>query len=151
MSRRVLRGFRRRELAKVRLGYKRKGISNHDLARLSGVGESTLRRWQSGEALPSIDKLGAVLATLGVPISRVVVIPEEKRTLADLRVLAGYTQPQLAKAAGMSTTALSTLERGGAPFTEQRAQALAPLLDVSISEVIAAWQRARDRPPGTPA
>ncbi|MGL6235705.1 MAG: helix-turn-helix domain-containing protein [Segniliparus sp.] len=151
MSRRITRGFRRHAFAKARLAYKRKGISNHDLSRLSGVGENTLRRWQSGEVLPTIDKLSATLAVLGVPVGQVVVIPAEKRTLGDLRILAGFTQPQLAKAAGMSTTALSMLERGGTPLTEQRAQALAPLLGVSADDIHVAWQRARDRPPGTPA
>ena len=129
----------------------RKGISNHDLGRLSGIGENTLRRWQNGEVLPTIDKLNAALAVLGIPVSHVVVIPPEKRTLGDLRILAGFTQPQLAKAAGMSTTALSMLERGGTPLTPQRAEALAPLLGVSEDELHAAWQRAKDRPPGAPA
>ncbi|MGL6234926.1 MAG: helix-turn-helix domain-containing protein [Segniliparus sp.] len=151
MSRRVLRGFNRHRFTKARLSFKRKGISNHDLSRLSGVSESTLRKWQTGEVKPNIDKLVAALNVLETPVSAVVVVRAEERTLVDLRVLAGFTQPQLAKAAGISTTTLSTLERGSTPLSSERAETLAPLLGVSVTEISAAWQRARDRPAGAPA
>lgn len=151
MSRRVLRGFDRGEFKRLRRAWRETGMSNHDLGRLAGIGEATLRTWENGTRAPNIDKLAAVLAVLEIPVSAVVRVPPEERTLGDLRVLAGLTQPQLAKAAGMSTTALSTLERAGTPLTQAKAEALAPLLGVSIGEVQTAWQRARDRPPGAPA
>lgn len=115
------------------------------------MGESTIWAWENGTRAPNIDTLARAAAVLGVPLSRIVRIPPRKRTLADLRNLAGFTQPQLAKAVGMTTTALSKLERAETHLTAARAQALAPLLAVSTEEVHAAWQRARDRPPGTPA
>ena len=151
MSRRVLRGFDPDAFRQARLAYKRKGISPQDLGRLADVGESTIWSWENGTRAPNIDKLMAAIAVLGVPVSRVVRISPGKLMLADLRNLAGLTQPELAKRAGMTTTSLSKLERAETHLTEAKAKALAPLLGVSPDEVAAAWQRAKERPPGTPA
>ncbi|MGL6236352.1 MAG: helix-turn-helix domain-containing protein [Segniliparus sp.] len=151
MSRRVMRGFDHHEFKRLRLSWRGTGISVQDLSRLSNVSASTLGTWDNGTRTPNIDKLAPVLAVLEAPVSAVVRIPPGERFLSDLRNLASHTQPQLAKAAGMSTQNLSKLERGEIPMTDARAQALAPLLGVSEAEAWAAWQRAKDRPPGTPA
>jgi transcriptional regulator with XRE-family HTH domain len=146
-----MRGFDRHRFKRHRVGWRGVGMSTQDLARLSDVSEPTIWTWENGTRSPNIDKLAPVLAVLGVSVGEIVVVPEGERFLSDLRVLTGLTQPQLALAAGMSTQSLSRLERGEIPMTPQRAQALAPLLSVSPEEVYAAWLRAKNRPPGTPA
>lgn len=148
MSRRVLRGFDPEALKAAR---EKRKITVQDLARCAGVTYTTVWTWENGKHAPNIDTLVKVAAYLEIPVARLVSIPKGTETLGDLRVLAGLTQPQLAKAAGMTTTVLSKLERGETPITDTRAEALAPRLGVSANEVSAAWQRARDRPPGAPA
>lgn len=151
MSRRVLRGFDRYEFKRLRLAWHGSGITPQDLARISGVGVSTIWKWEQGQRSPNIDKLIQVLDVLETSTDTVIKIAPDERYPSDLRNLARLTQPQLAKAAGISTTVLSMLEHGTIPMTESKARALAPLLNVSETEVIAAWQRARNRPAGTPA
>ena len=126
-------------------------MSTQDLARLSRVSESTIWTWEKGTRSPNIDKLVLVLDVLEIRANDVIDIPPDQRYPSDLRNLARYTQPQLSLSAGMSTQVLSKLERGEIPLTDARRQALAPLLGVTEDELHAAWQRARDRPPGTPA
>ncbi|MGL6235117.1 MAG: helix-turn-helix domain-containing protein [Segniliparus sp.] len=151
MSRRVLRGFDRHEFKRIRLAWHGTGITPQDLGRLARVGVSTIWKWEQGQRSPNIDKLAPVLDVLEVQPDAVIRIPADELFLSDLRNLSRLTQPQLAKAAGMSTTVLSMLEHGTTPMTDAKAQALAPILGVPVEVIYAAWERARDRPPGTPA
>jgi hypothetical protein len=51
----------------------------------------------------------------------------------------------------MSTPALARLERAESDMTDEKAHTLARVLRGTTSTVHAAWLRAKNRPPGTPA
>jgi transcriptional regulator with XRE-family HTH domain len=144
----VQRGFVPEALRKARVA---RGMSVPDLSRFAGVSQGSLRRWEDGTGLPQVNSLRRVATALGVPISRLVKVPERKRMLSDLRVMAGLTQPEAAKAAGIATYTYALVERGLRELDDITAERLAVSLGVSGGEVCSAWQRARDRPPGTPA
>ncbi|RRQ26163.1 XRE family transcriptional regulator [Rhodococcus sp. Eu-32] len=147
MSRRILRGFSRDEFVSCR---ERAGFpSRADLARAADISVGAVYAWETGSATPQVDTLLKVAAVMGVSISDLVVVAENDRHLGDLRVFAGLTQPQLAKAVGMSTTALGALERAEvARLRPDVAAKLAEALDRTVGEIEAAYERTRKRPPG---
>jgi len=146
MTRRVLRGFDPHAFATVR---QERGMSVSDLARLAGVGQSTVHAWESGRGTPQVDLLARVMNILGAPIEDVVTVAAEERYPGDWRVIRGVTQPQLAAAAKIATTTLRGIERADLGLTEANAAKLAACLDISVEEYQAAYSRARQRPAGT--
>ncbi|WP_299577442.1 helix-turn-helix transcriptional regulator [uncultured Williamsia sp.] len=148
MSRRVMRGFSPAALREAR---EAANISQADLARLAGVGRATLYHWEAGKATPQVDVLVKVVARLGISIADIVRVPVDERFPGDLRVLRGMTQPQLGKAAGVSTAMVGAIERGEVDPTDAVAQAIARELGVTTAELAAAHARAKARPPGTSA
>ncbi|UJL32179.1 helix-turn-helix transcriptional regulator (plasmid) [Mycolicibacterium vanbaalenii] len=146
MTRRVLRGFNAQAFAEAR---KRRGISVSDLARLADVSQATVFNWEGGKGTPQVDLLARVMRILEVPIEQVVTIAPDERYPGDWRVIKGLTQPELAAAAKIATTTLRGIERADAALTDANASALANLLDISVEEYRAAYQRARQRPAGT--
>lgn len=148
MSRRILRGFDPQLLATAR---EATGLSRADLARVAGVGISTIRQWETGLKSPQVDKLALVANAVGVPISALVAVPVEQRFPGDWRVLAGLTQPQLGVLAGLTTSMIGQIERGEGALTESSARKIAQALGISVAELRAAHERAHLREPGTPA
>lgn len=146
MTRRVLRGFNAQAFAEAR---KHRGISVSDLARLADVSQATVFNWEGGKGTPQVDLLARVMRILEVPIEQVVTIAPDERYPGDWRVIKGLTQPELAAAAKIATTTLRGIERADAALTDTNASALANLLDISVDEYRAAYQRARQRPAGT--
>jgi transcriptional regulator with XRE-family HTH domain len=142
----TLRGFDPVRLAAARTAA---GMTVGDLARLAGVGPSAVYNWESGYRTPQPDSLARVAKALGAGIDEFVTIPAEQRTLVDLRVLVGLTQPQLAARMEISTQALGLIERGERPLDDARSERLAQHLDVSADIVRSAYERVRTRPPGT--
>ncbi|WP_308292918.1 hypothetical protein [Mycobacterium nebraskense] len=51
----------------------------------------------------------------------------------------------------IATNTLRGIERGDQGLTDTNAATLARVLDISVEQYRAAYQRARTRPPGTPA
>jgi len=147
VSRKVLRGFSPARFKTLRAG----SMSLSDLVRLSGVTASTIYAWEAGTSTPQVDKLAAAMQALGRSIDDVVEVPIDERCPGDWRVLAGFTQPQLAAAAAISTTGLQRIETGERAPTDEQAATLSRLLGTDAQQYQAAWQRARHRPPGTPA
>lgn len=147
MSRRVLRGFSPTEFADTR---RRRGLSVGELARLADVGVSTIHSWESGRSTPQVDLLARVMRILDAPITQVVVIEPANRYPGDWRVIKGLTQPELAAAAKVSTSTLRGIERAEFALTETNATTLAGLLGISVDEYQHCYNRARQRPPGTP-
>jgi transcriptional regulator with XRE-family HTH domain len=145
MSRRVLRGFSAERFVAAR---RRSGLSVSDLSRLARVGTSTVHAWEAGRATPQIDLLARIMQILGTPISEVVTVDPDERYPGDLRVIKGLTQPQLAAAARIATTTLRGIERADLALTDTNAATLARLLGIGVDEYRAAYQRARERPPG---
>ena len=148
MSRRVMRGFDPARLEQLR---KDSRLSRPELARAAGIGHATLYQWETGATSPQVDLLKRVTDVLGVQISEVVVVPEDERLPGDWRVLAGLLQPQLGKLAKLSTTTVAQVERGQAALTDETARKVSAALGISESVYRAAYERARSRPPGTPA
>jgi transcriptional regulator with XRE-family HTH domain len=146
MSRRVLRGFDPHAFASLR---RERGFSVSDLARLSGTSLSTIHHWEAGRRTPQIDILAAVMTVLQASIDAVVRIEEDQRYPGDWRVMKGLTQPQLAARAQLPTATVQRIERGEHPLSEVNAQTLSGLLGVSPQTYRDAYQRARQRPPGT--
>lgn len=160
MARKVLRGWDPARLKKLRERKrrpKRRGEADRgswteaDLARKSGVSVQTIRNWECDRSQPTVDKLRAVAQALGVGMDQLVKVSEHKRHLSDLRVLAGLTQPEAAKEAGISTGFYADVERAEAALTDQIAKRLATIFATDAETVRAAWQRAHDREPGEPA
>lgn len=147
VSRRIMRGFSAERFKALRTS----AMSLSDLVRLSGVTASTIYAWEAGTTSPQIDKLADAMKALGKPIEDVVNVPIEERYPGDWRVLCGLTQPQLAAAATISTSNLQRIESGERAPTDEQAATLSRLLGTDAEQYRAAWQRARQRPPGTPA
>ncbi|WP_346425957.1 helix-turn-helix transcriptional regulator [Williamsia sp. 1135] len=144
MSRRVLRGFAPEHFKSLRIDA---GLSRGELGRIADVSEGAIRAWEVGEAVPQVDTLDRVMTALGRPISEVVQVRADDRYLADLRVLAGLTQPQLAQRAGCSTAQLAAVERAHRPLKEPLLTNIAAALGTDKSVVDAAYTRTRRRPP----
>lgn len=147
MTRRVLRGFDPQAFTAVR---RQKGISVSDLSRLADVAQATVFNWEAGKSTPQVDLLARVMRILDAPIEQVVNIPAGERYPGDWRVVNGLTQPELAAAVKMPTTTLRGIERADAALTDGNAEKLSTFLGISVEEYRAAYQRARERPAGTP-
>jgi transcriptional regulator with XRE-family HTH domain len=65
--------------------------------------------------------------------------------------MSGLTQPQAAVQARLSTAILQRIERGEYPLSAKNAESLADVLGITASEYHAAYQRARQRPAGSPS
>ncbi|MCE5291394.1 MAG: transcriptional regulator [Nocardiaceae bacterium] len=148
MSRRGLRGFDPSTFAAAR---RAAGYTLSELGRIADIGLTTLHNWENGSSpKPQVEALARAVAALGVTMADVIDIPPNRRTVADLRALAGLTQPQLAANAGISTAAMSQIERAAVRLTPDKARALAKALSITEAELTAAYQRARSRPAGSP-
>lgn len=147
MTRRVLRGFDAQGFSEAR---RSKNISVSDLSRLADVSQATVFNWEAGKSTPQVDLLARVMRILDAPIEQVVTIPVDERYPGDWRVLRGLTQPELAAAVKIPTTTLRGIERADAALTDGNAERLSTYLGVSVEEYRAAYQRARQRPAGTP-
>lgn len=149
MSRSVLRGFSPEAFRAAR---ERAGMSRSDLIRLADIRTvETIRRWETGAVSPQIDILARALAVLGAAAEDVIFTAPGVRFLSDWRHLRLMTQPQLAARAGLTTALVQQLEAGTGTLNPERADALAKALGVTSREVGAAYNRARNRPPGTRA
>ena len=148
MVERAIRGLDLNALIRAR---EKRRVTRADLARVTGLSTSTIQKWESGATSPNIETLAKAAAALGVPIRQLIKVPPSRRTLTDWRHLAGLSQTKLARAAGLTTPALAALERGETQLTDDKADRISPHLNATHDQLQAAWQRAKDRPPGAPA
>lgn len=148
VSRRVMRGFSAAKLAAAR---ERAKLTRSELGRLANVTESAIGRWEKGIRSPQIDVLARVLKQLGVSVEDVVEIAPDDRYPGDWRIIRGLTQPLLGRAAGVSTGAIGRIERGEGGLTPDLERRVAAALEITPEELREAFNRARHRPPGTPA
>lgn len=148
VSRRVLRGFEPERMVELRSS---RGFSRADLARIADVALQTIHNWEAGTQSPQVDVLMRVVRALDIEMADLIDIPPTHRFPGDWRVLHGLTQPELGAKAGISTSMVGAIERGEARLTNNFATKLAVALGISESELRAAYERARNRPPGMPA
>jgi DNA-binding XRE family transcriptional regulator len=95
-------------------------------------------------------RLARVVRILDAPIEQVVTIAPGECYPGDCRVLKGLTQPELSAAVKIPATTLRGIERADAAPTDGNAEKLSTFLGISVDEIRAAYQRARQRPAGTP-
>lgn len=122
-----------------------------DLARHAEVSPDAIWRWENATTLPQVDLLRKAAQALRVPLSRIVRVPKHKRMVSDLRVLAGLTKPETGRAANIPTYTYTLVERGLRKPDDSLAERLSKAFGVHPDELLSAWQRAHDRPSGTPA
>ncbi len=122
------------------------GISRGDLSRAIGVDPTTIHNWETSRTHPQPDHLARAAEKLGIPLDRLVVVPEDSRTIADLRNLAGLTQKHVANRTGLSTTTIGRIERGEGSLSDRHATALAEALHLEERTIRDAFIRARNRP-----
>lgn len=144
MPPRTLRGFDPTRLKEARDA---SGMSRSDLARLAGVPYNSLRRWEIGEADPTLDSLEQVAAALDIDVSEIAIVHEQSRTLQNWRALRGLSQQDVADAVKTSTSSYSRIERGESPLSDDMRKRLGEALSIDDATVSLAWQQAHYRPP----
>ena len=142
MSRRPLEGFEPSRLLEARLS---KGFSQGELALRASVSTASISAWEVGRSTPQVDRLHRVAQVLGLEMAELIRVPETKLKLVNLRELAGWTQAQLAKRAGISTPLLAALERGHASLTDAVCARIAVELKLPDAAVAEAFERGRTR------
>ena len=135
-----VQGFAWRVLRNAR---KRADLTQADLATELGVHTSAVGFWENGESSPTPKHLVRLALLLGVTTDDLIRTPRAEATLAGLRERAGITATEMARKVGVGKTKYSSIERALDELTVPQVSALALALDISTTEVSAAWQRAR--------
>ena len=148
MSHRVVRGFEVARLRRLRL---RAGLSMAEVGRLAEVAPATIAGWERNNGSPDITRLMKVARLFDVDIGYLVRVPVRRRMPSDWRVLTGMTQIELAKKVGLSTASVASFERAEQQWNTANAKKIARALGMPVDELHRAWNRARKRPPGSPA
>ncbi|MGF0320730.1 helix-turn-helix domain-containing protein [Nocardia fluminea] len=153
MTRRVTRGFDPARLRRAREEHPDPNLRTRaEVARLAGIGVSTLQHWENGTKSPQIDKLAQVCRALGIRIQDVVDIPTEELRLGDWRVRRGMLLPEVARRAGLSSAHVARLEAGQVvTLPDVTAKRLADALEISVDEALEAYERGRGRGAGESA
>jgi transcriptional regulator with XRE-family HTH domain len=144
--RRALRGF---DPERLRIARTSARLSKPELARLSKVGVTTYNQWESGRSSPRVDALARCAEQLHLKITDLVSIDLDTAFLGDLRVSRGLLQSELALRMEVSTQLVGLLERGQGTLTPAIAEKWSRALDYPLEQVVAAYERVRDRPPHT--
>lgn len=126
-------------------------MTRSDIARLADMSPWTIRSWERRDVAPDIDRLARVAEILEVDVAELIQVPDDECMPSDLRLRRGLTQVQLGALAGLSTTVVSGFERAENRWSDRKAEQLAPVLAVSVTQLRQAWQRARERPAGAPS
>ncbi len=143
MPPRTLRGFDPKRLIEARHA---SSMRRSDLARVAGVPYNSLRRWEVGEADPTLDSLERIAAALDVDVSTIAVVSDQSRMLQNWRAMRGLSQGEVA-AVDVSTSTYSRIERGGIPMSADTRKRLGEVLGMDDQTVARAWQQANHRPP----
>ncbi|APH15014.1 XRE family transcriptional regulator [Clostridium sporogenes] len=69
--------------AKIKLERKKKGLTQKQLAKQLGKSESIIRKYESGNVIPSIEMYEKIANILDVPIDKIMVLPEQEKTEID--------------------------------------------------------------------
>ncbi|MEU8901241.1 helix-turn-helix transcriptional regulator [Nocardia sp. NPDC048505] len=133
------------------------GLSRTDLARLAGIPETTILRWELGTHVPRIEHLRVAIEKLNemrrrakrAPLAAggLIVVAPAERDLSDHRHLALLTPREVAAELGISVPTLTRIEKGSRPLTSAVVESLADMLRISADEVHSAWSRANRRMP----
>lgn len=119
-------------------------LRTDELAHLLGVTRQAVGNWENGTAKPGPPTLVELASVLRVQPGDLVPIRESDLLIGDLRALAGLTQAQAAKMAGIPVGTLAEIERGLRSVDETRVAALAAAFGVPVNRVGAVWRRTID-------
>lgn len=142
MSRTPVRNFNAERFEDLRT---KKGLTYAALARRSGVGSSSIRKWEKGLVSPSLEALVVVMDAMGHLPHEVIDVPLDEATLSDLRARAMCPREEVAEALGISPSGYARLERGEVALSGYRTSVIATLFGVDELTISTAWGRARDR------
>ncbi|SLH39688.1 Predicted transcriptional regulator [Mycobacteroides abscessus subsp. massiliense] len=117
-------------------------MSRSELASALNVDVDTVRQWEVAIAEPVPRILPRLAATLGIDVNALHKHDTAVRTLRDLRRRAGLNQADVGRAIGVSTSMISSAERGLRTLPAELAKGLAATFDVGITEVLAALDHA---------
>lgn len=149
MGRHAVRGFTGARLTAARAAYRDgRGISQSDLARISGVSVTSINKWENGHSIPQPDLLRRVGEALELPfpMEALIDVPRNDRYLSDWRALFGLLQGELAEMTGVDNAVISAIERGTRPPTEVQRERFAEVYGITPDEVQACNTRAQMRP-----
>lgn len=146
LARPTYRGFRGEKLREIR---ESRGCTQKRLAALVGAFPTMVGKWERGEVTPLATYIGKLAEQLGVPPQAFTDVPLEDGSLIDLRVWAGLTRAQAARAAGVKEHRLLAIEQLTLRPSPDEVAALSELYGTGTETLLTSW--ARDRNSAFPA
>jgi transcriptional regulator with XRE-family HTH domain len=119
------------------------GLSQQALAVKLGVSRGIVGHWAQGRSKPSPPNVPALAKALGVEPFELTGRTPEQADIADLRVCLGLHGTEAAAAAGLSPSAVSTLEAAVNMPNVRHLDALAGVYHVSTERIRQAWMTRR--------
>jgi transcriptional regulator with XRE-family HTH domain len=123
-----------------------RGLSHDQLGEAVGMNRPTLIAYEQKRRRPGIAAVVALAGFFDVDPLELTTSTLETATLADLRTRAGLTKTAVAENLGLGRSTWDQVERGRRTLQPYVATRLAALLDVSVSQVLAAHERGPSQP-----
>lgn len=136
VARNTVRGFSGATVRRLRIV---RGLASDDFADLVGASVSAVWSWETGRTAPTPPTLVRIAQVLHVTPADLIAIPEHQLTLSDLRVEAGYTQADAARALDLSPNKLLRIEKGRLPSDPDITRKIATLYGISTERVASTW------------
>jgi len=115
-----------------------------EVARATGVSESTVRKWESGAVKPRPQHLSALAKVFDVPAVDFVQTTATP-TMQELRERCALTQEEVAARAGVSTSTVAAIESGSQQPSADARGSLAESYGVGVEALDDAWRRSADK------
>ncbi|SIJ33292.1 putative transcriptional regulator [Mycobacteroides abscessus subsp. bolletii] len=123
----------------------RADLTRAQLAQILGTEVEVIRQWELGISAPVPQSVPRIAAAVGLRPADLFVSNGRGHTLADLRIMAGLTQSELASAISSNRAAVSKIERGKSPLPTQQIASYASTLGVNKDELEHAATVTRER------
>lgn len=140
MPRPLYRGFRGARLRELREG---RAWTQEQLAVRVGVFPTMIGKWERQAVTPEPGSVRQLAKVLEVAPQEFSDLSPDEGTFTDLRVWAGLTRADAAAAAGVSERKLFLLEHLTQRPSSDVAARLAGVYDVTVEQLLAAWDRGR--------
>lgn len=137
------------DLNRLRVIRERAGLTLADIAVRCGVTLGTARGWENGRNTPTETSATRLAEILDIHPADLTNTPRNQPSLRQLRQWRGLRGIDAAGAAGIGTPALYTAETYVSPMPDHIKAALAQAYNVSERQLVAAWNRGRQRRFGT--
>lgn len=106
---------------------------------------TTIGAWERGLRTPEPPTFLALALALSLDPADLLTVPVEHFTLAELRVVAGLHQRDVAERLAAKQVRISNVESGYERLTDELKEGLAAAYNTTPDQVLAAWERGRDR------